>query len=434
MIRPSKPTWGSFLWASAERPLAEARGLIRHVAGRIARDDVLGVAASLSYTSLLALVPLMAMMLAVLTAFPVFDAVRDQIQGFVFQNFVPAAGAAVQRQLLVFVSATAELTSVGVVGLAITAVLMLLTMEAAFNRIFRVARPRALLGRILVYWTVLTLGPLLIGASFSMASWVTARMMFGHAVDEPLAWLQVVTPYLLTLAAFTLVYVAVPNRRVRLRDGLWGAVVGALLFAAVRFGFVLFVSNVGTYQTVYGTLAAVPIFLLWMFLSWLAVLVGAVIAAALPEWRMHRRSAGAPVAGQRLALALDVLAALDAAVRQGHGLSRHRLLAGTAADEELLIQVLDALRSDGFIARSADGDWMLLRPLDATPLGRLLRVLEIGMPAHVPALSGRPWRRAVLSRLRAARSAEAATLDVPLGHLLGAHRSGEPGSPAGIPD
>lgn len=415
----------------AVRRLGEARHFAVHALERAVRDNVLDVAAALTYTSLLALVPLVAISVAVLTAFPVFNEVRAELQNFIFANFLPEAGSVVQENLTRFVSATGKLTAVGVVGLAVTAVLMLMTIESAFNTIFRVTRSRRLMARMLVYWTVLTLGPLFIGVSFSISSYLAAagKSFLGDQATDLWTRVSWVMPYLLTVAAFTLLYATVPNRRVQPKDAFIGAVLGAALFAALRFGFLLFVANVRTYQTIYGALAALPLFLIWMYLSWVVVLFGAVITASLPEWRMRRdvRLAGGKAEAQ-LALALDILAALARTQRSGQGLSRTRLLGITAAAEDTLVNVLETLRKAHIVVRTAEGQWMLARSLADLTLNDLLRVLGLGLPGDPPAPRDEKWADPVRAALEQARRAQADALAVPLADLLGPH--GERGMPA----
>lgn len=406
---------------------------ISHLLARMAQDNLFGVAAALTYTSLLALVPLIAIAVAVLTAFPVFDQVREQLQVFLFDNFLPDVGIAVQEHLSAFVGATGRLTAVGVGGLAVTALMMLLTIEQAFNTVFRVTRARGVMSRLLVYWTVLTLGPLLIGVSFSISSYLAAAgedILTGRAVSlwTRMSW---VMPYGLTLVAFTLLYTAVPNRVVRLRDAFIGALVAATLFAALRYGFLLFVANARSYETVYGALAALPLFLLWMYLSWTVVLIGAVLTAALPEWRMRRgpRLAGSETEA-RLALALDIMAALGRTQRFGRGLSRQRLLSLTAAAEDTMSDVLNCLRKANLVARTTENNWILSRPLSEITLNDLLRVLDAGVPGDPPALRNEGWAAPVRAALARARAAQDDALGVPLDALVLRHS--EPPPPSSV--
>lgn len=389
-------------------------------------DNVMGVAASLSYTSLLALVPLLAIAVAILAAFPVFDTVRDQISDFALETLVPSSRDVIQENVGRFVAATDQLTAVGVAGLAVTAVMTLATIERAFNIIFRVARGRDLVARVVVYWTILTLGPLLIGASFAVAGMLydeTSRLIGGSlSLVEKVAFL---TPYLLTLLAFMLVYILVPNRPVRFLDALAGAVVAASLFAGLRLIFVAFLGSAGTYQTLYGALAALPLFLIWMFLSWLMVLIGAVLTAALPEWRQQRgHLAGAGAAG-RMALGIDLIGFLAAGREDGRGRQRGEILTYTGAAEAAVMATLDRLRAARFVERTTGGGWVLTRGLQATTLGQLLDALDMGLPPISDDAPIRPWTSNLRAVLEDARGAGQAALDVPLAELFP--------SPAGCP-
>lgn len=399
----------------ARRQGGAAWGFLRHLGRRLMAENVLGVAGALSFTSLLALVPLLTIALSVLAAFPVFDRVRAQLQQFIFDNFLPAVGMAMEERIALFIQAADSLTALGVVGLAVTAVMLLMTVEGAFNRIFRVVRGRRVLARVVVYWTILTLGPLLIGASFAIASSLAARVLGGPAAAF---WTsgQLAVPYLLTLAAFTLVYLVLPNRRVRPRDALVGAMVAAVLFASLRFGFVVFITNVKTYQTLYGAVAAIPIFLIWMFLSWMAILAGAIITASLPEWRLRRGVLGGSERQARLVLALDLLAMLARAAPRG--LSRAGMLAATAAPEEALLAVVERLRRGHFLARTTDNRWVLVRPLGEATLHDLIVALGLDLPELPPGASGRPWQARLRLLLAQARERDGEALTVPLSDVI----------------
>ncbi|MBN2751124.1 MAG: YihY family inner membrane protein, partial [Rhodospirillaceae bacterium] len=291
------------------RKFAPGFDLALYVFARGQKDQFLRVAASLSYTSLIALVPLIAIAVAIFSAFPAFSSVRGQLEDFISQSMVPNAGQSVQVYLRQFINATGKLTTVGVVGLGATAILTLTTIETAFNAIFRVARQRPMVSRILVYWAILTLGPLLFGVSSSLSSGLFAlhRTLAGGIFGDVFVWAFLLTPMVFSCAAFTLLYAAVPNRPVAWRDALIGGVVAAVLFASLRFGFARFVASGNTYRTLYGALAVIPLFLLSMYLSWAVILFGAVMTAALPEWRAHAASGGvAAGAAAEVGIALDV--------------------------------------------------------------------------------------------------------------------------------
>lgn len=261
---------------------------IVHVAKRYQQDRASSVAAALSYSALLSLVPLLAIALAMLAAFPAFGSTRATIERWVFANFVPAVGNAVEDQVSTFVANAGSLSAIGLIGLGISAVTMLITIESEFNVVFRVAEPRGLVARLLLYWSLVTLGPLLIGASLSIEGALIALNpdQPGIQVVAPLlAILAVPLPTLLSIAAFSLLFAQAPNRPVRGFDAVIGGAVAGLLFALLRWGFAVYITRSHSYATIYGAAAVVPITLLWMFLSWAVVLVGAEITAALPEWR-----------------------------------------------------------------------------------------------------------------------------------------------------
>ncbi len=392
-------------------------GLAVYVGRRYGRDRASSLAASLSYTALLALVPLMAIALAMLAAFPVFGTVRASLQGWVFTNFVPAIGEVVQEQVSRFIANAGRLSAAGIVGLAVSAIMMLVTIETTLNQVFRVAKPRSALSRVLVYWTVMTLGPLLIGASLSLQGYLTAlgHWQFGRTAAATLA---APLPTLLSIAAFTVLFAMVPNRQVRPRDAVVGGSVAGLLFALLRWVFALYVVHSGAYSTIYGAVAAVPIFLFWTYLSWVVVLVGAETTAALPEWRAGMaRIERRPPGERRLTLALQVLAALHEAALAGHGaVGRRVLLAATAAPEAELAAVLRRLQGQSYVAPTTRHRVVLGRDLATVTLADLVDALDLGLAVDAGLVA--PWRREAEQRLAVARAQTEDALEIPLATLL----------------
>lgn len=392
---------------------------LRYVADRFQRDRAVRMAASLSYTSLLSLVPLMAIALAMLAAFPVFDDIRDQIQIWAFQNFVPAVGEVVQDQVGAFIANAGKLTAAGVVGLAVTAVLLLVTIEDALNAVFRVERERSPLAKLLVYWTVVTLGPLLIGLSLSLQTYLAAASHWAVGRTGT-ALMTMPLPTLLSIVAFTILLMAVPNRRVRFRDAVIGGTVAGLIFAALRGAFGYYVSTADFYTNVYGAVAAVPIFLMWMFMSWTAVLVGAEITAALPERRagFHREDQYARGA-RYLTVALEVLAMLAEAARHGSGgVSRADLLERTAVAEADLRPVLMKLLATDFIAQTLGKSYVLARDLTVTTLDDLLHAMDQDLALDKTIATRSAWRPEVEGRIKSARESSLNALSTPLADML----------------
>ncbi len=277
--------------------LKKIREFIYFVMKRAQNDTVLRVASSLSYTSLIALVPVLAIALAIFSAFPVFNEVRQQVQDMIIQNLMPDTGQDIKLYFAQFINATAKLTTIGVVGIALTAILLLSTIENSFNFIFKVTRPRRFTTKITLYWTIITLGPLLLGTAFSLKGYAAFNDVL-HTVPELQVIMGSILPFLLTWLVLTGVYVFVPNKKVDFLNAGAGAFVAMCLFWILRFGFSMFMVKNNTYKTLYGAVAAVPLTLVWMYLYWAAVIFGAVVTAALEEFRqLDRRNLNKIIAG-----------------------------------------------------------------------------------------------------------------------------------------
>ncbi|SIT12273.1 YihY family inner membrane protein [Insolitispirillum peregrinum] len=423
------------------------RDIAVHIGRRLVADNIPGVAASLSYTSLLALVPLLSVSLAMLTAFPAFSGAKSLVQDFIFQGLLPTASPAVQQTLTSFISATGKLTAVGVTGLAVTAVLLLTTIEKAFNTIFRASRGRSWGNRLLVYWTVLTLGPLLMGAASAIGgnlasatsdAGVQAGKLLGLGNtrglwNDVLAGVSDFLPPLLIAACFTILYWAVPSRRIPTRDALIGALLATVAFGLLRLAFLQFFSKGGSYQTIYGALATVPLLLLWMYLTWLVVLTGAVVAALLPDLRdlwNERRRGKVHLSGmferQPLLLAVGALLALEEAVPQG--LSGAALTARLLSDgQDDLLEDMDSLlhrlRTADLVVCDDRGIWHRTLGGDRCTVGQVVRALGYGLPSEVTSgeavqrAASEPWQGALLDTLQAAQGVFGQQLEVPLSAL-----------------
>lgn len=261
---------------------------------RFTADDALIRAAALSYTSLLSLVPLLAIGLAILAAFPAFESARTQMQNVLVGNLVPDVGQQVREMIDGFVSNAGNLTAVGVVGLIVTAVLLLYSIEDAMNRVFRITRSRTYMSRLLVYWTVLTLGPVLLAASLSISGWLFSPLSDNKVLSEVVAVASSLFHFIMLVALFTLLYAAMPARHVKFRPAAAGGAVAALAVTVLRFGFHIYVADMHAYQSIYGALAAIPIMLFWMYLGWAAVLAGAELTACLIEMEEEGRIIPSP--------------------------------------------------------------------------------------------------------------------------------------------
>jgi len=254
------------------------------VAKRFQQDRCERVAGALSFTTVLAVVPLTAVIIAVLSLFPVFDIWKTVIQDFIYSNFVPASGDVVQKYLTQFAGKAGRLTAVGLVFLMVTAIMLMATIEDAFNDIWRVSNTRKLLYRFLVYWALLTLGPILIAVSLTLTSQFFALPIFGQ--DE-ITWihqtLEVVSPLVFETGAAVLLYMVVPNAPVRWRYAVIGGVFAAVLIEVAKRLFATSMKTFTSYQVVYGAVAALPIFLVWIYISWVVILLGAIVVATLND-------------------------------------------------------------------------------------------------------------------------------------------------------
>lgn len=254
---------------------------------RFVADRCLSRAAELTFTTLLAIVPLMMVGLVLFSIFPKFAILGDQAQDFIFTHFVPSTGQVIQSQLNLWVKKTVQLSWLGIGSLLITAIFLLFSIESAFNAIWRIKKSRHFIEGFFLYWGILTLAPLLLGACillFSKAfSWSGAEILGWH-LSLTKKWLGSGVMFLITALWFSLLYRLLPNRVSPLKYCFIAGMVAALLFELARQGFAFYIDRFSIYTLVYGALASIPIFLLWLYLSWVIVLFGAELLQILPYW------------------------------------------------------------------------------------------------------------------------------------------------------
>ena len=271
------------IWQKTKHGVLIGYGFCLLVYRRFVEDGCAHRAAALAYTSLLSLVPLLTVSFAVLAAFPVYQNVGDKIQDFIFQNFVVSSANVVQQHIQAFMTKATQLSATGSFFLLVTAILLIFNIEQAFNSIWRVKHRRKGVSAFLSYWAVLTLMPILIGVGFAVTSYL-ASVPFITGAAESLGLkkpLLAMLPYLLTLFAFTLLYITVPNCKVRIRYAFVGGLLATLLFELAKAGFAAYITHFPTYKLLYGALAALPIFLVWVYVSWLIILFGAEVNCIL---------------------------------------------------------------------------------------------------------------------------------------------------------
>jgi membrane protein len=344
---------------------------------RFIDDKCFETAGALSYTTLVSLVPLTVAIFAMFSVFPVFASARDTLVDFVFRNFVPAAGRHVQDALTTFANNAKGLTGISILVMLFSAVSILVSIEDRLNRIWRVKRPRGWGSRLVLYWAALSLGPILIVGGIAATSYVMAMPLLQGAagqistIGHPL--LSVV-PFLVTFITLWLMYSFIPNCKVSRQDAAIGALIGAVLFEIVRWGFTLFVHRAQTYQMIYGAaLAAIPIFLLWIYLSWVIVILSASIAASAAAFDYHAPKKMLPDGAEFLGLMVVLRHFIDAQ-RTGDTLEHADIREREPyLRSNLVAECFDDLCRAELIQRADNGRWLLVRSLDSTDLLRVYR-------------------------------------------------------------
>ena len=385
---------------------------------RFLADRAINSAAALTYTTLFAVVPMMTVTFSMLSAIPAFQGTGEQIQSFIFHNFVPSSGETVQEYLREFTTQARKLTWVGVVLLAVTAFMMLVTIEKAFNTIWRVRQPRRGISSFLLYWAILSLGPILLGAGFAATTYITSLSLLSG--PDALVGAQTLigfAPLLSSVAAFTLLYSSVPNARVPLRHAFAGGLFTAVLLELAKGMFGLYVSLFPGYQLIYGAFATVPLFLLWIYLSWLIVLFGAELVCNLSSSRHWRRRAL-----PRVLVLLGVLRVFHRGQQKGQAVSHAEVQReGWLLPEDEWAELTEFLAGEQLICRASGGGWVLCRDLQHYSLHQLLMrsPWPLPRPGQLPEQLDEAWYPALREVLERLHAEQATLFEGSLAHWLG---------------
>jgi len=345
--------------------------LVRLIAGRFSQDRCAQMAASLTFTTLLALVPLATILLAVFSAFPAFADLTDAIKKFLAANMLPDTGARlVSSYLEQFAESAVRLTALSVVFLGLAAILMMFTIDHALNSIWHVSRPRTLIQRVLIYWLVLTVGPLLVGGSLSLTTWAVG-ISVGYASPVSAVGLLAlkITPLLLTAPAFIFLFRVVPNRYVPMRHAVIGGAVSALAFESMNSFFALYLAHFPGFKLVSAVFATAPAVLLWVYLSWISMLLGAVVASSLSHWRSTDRQQPDPVA--QLYYALCMLRMMAKGLRSGRVQTLPVFCEKLHVGFDFLEQILAKLVRANLVSKLAGQGWSMVRDPELVKLGEL---------------------------------------------------------------
>ncbi|MHA6205563.1 YihY family inner membrane protein [Dyella soli] len=389
---------------------------------RFIDDKCFETAGALSYTTLVSLVPLIVASLAIFAAFPAFAAARTTLIEFVFSNFVPAAGEKVQQYLNGFADNASKLTGLSIIVMFFSALSMMVSIEDRLNRIWRVRRQRGWGSRLLLYWAALTLGPVLIVGGLALSSYVTAVPLLQDAsVQLGLRQRLIGTlPFLVTFLTLVLMYVVVPNRKVIWTDAALGALLGAVLFEIARWGFSRFVHHAQTYQQVYGAaLAAIPIFLLWIYLSWVIVILCASVAASLSAFDYQPPSTCLSEDAAFLGLLVVLRHFIDAHRRGGRVDPEEVRISDPYLPSGAIAGYFEDLQRADVIRRVEGGGWLLSRSLDSTDLLRVYAHSSHRLPLR-PAEEARTQGIRLPAELIALLDIAAQSIDATLGTRLNA--------------
>jgi membrane protein len=338
-----------------------------------------------------------------MTALPVFDRMRVALHSFLESRLMPEAiSSSIFKYLDQFSANASSLTIVSILSFAVTSLMTMSTIDSALNTIWGVQRPRPLSKRLITYWAILSVGPILLGVSLTLASYLASVSAGFVNAPPPLVTAALDgLPIVLFTLAYGALYVAVPNRRVEWRDALTGAFVAALAFEAAKRGFAIYLTRVPTYTLVYGTLSSIPLLLLWIYYIWIITLGGALVAASLPalygrSWNRGR------AAGDVYGDALRILRALYRARHVDHpgtvpGLSAYAIGQAARIDRTGTDRILDRLEADGLVIRTreivsrgatrqkADDLWLFAADATVVTVDRVFRLFAFD-PDHVAAL------------------------------------------------
>lgn len=377
-------------------------------------------AAALTYMTLFAVVPTMTVVFTMFSLFPAFDGIAGQLETFLFSYLLPDAGLEVESQLLKFTEQARSLTLAGVGMLLVTAYLMIKHIESTFNRIWGVAEARRGLNNFLLYWAILSLGPLLLGVGVAVSTYLLSLRFLGDHYDPSgIIPLLRYAPWLLTAAVFTLLFAAVPNCKVPLKNACVGGCLTAICFELFKDLFGLVVANT-SYTTVYGTFAMVPLFLLWIYVLWVIVLSGAVLVYTMTAFKVAHPDTRARYP--------DLLAALLALWQfrqcQKTGVcARDGELLHVGVEADQWLRVREMLIAHRVVAVTAHDEYVLCQDLSLLTLHQLANI--VGMRPHLPAvhepLQSFDWFPEIARRLQSIDRRIETELDVSLEQIFSAH-------------
>jgi membrane protein len=392
----------------------------KYLAGRFGVDRCSDNAAALTYMSLFALVPLLTVLYTMASAVPAFQGLEGQMQAFMFEHLMPDTNSEISSYLEDFSRQAKNLTGPGIVFLVVTAVLMLRNIEKAFNQIWRASENRSAVSSFLLYWAVLSLAPIMIGLALALSTYLGS---FAVALEEydvmgVKTMLLKTSPLVLSTLGFSLVYVAVPNCRVPFKHALIGGFIAAIAFHIARAAFTDLVKG-SSYTFIYGAFAAVPLFLLWIFLSWNIVLMGGILVHSLSAYQTEEQASR-----PRILKALDILYLFWEKQKSGTVVSEVELIRGRSRqvikglDSDTWRELRDIFIHRKLLAENDKGQYLLCRDLHDVSFWQLKEWVndEHAYNGNAPVGAG-SWQNQAYQLLREQRDHQHAQLDISLAEL-----------------
>ena len=355
------------------------KAFVSYLFKRFAENRCSSIAAELTVTSLLALVPLTAVVFALLAFIPSFQELGDQLQTLLFKYFVPGTGETVQHYINEFVGKAKGLSGVGTLMLLVTALLMMRTIDTSFNKIWHVESSQSMVRTLLVYWAVLTLGPILMGSSLLITSYIKSLPIISDVVSEHGFGVTLWLPFFMASLAFCVMYYVIPNAKIALKNAVISGVVTAMLFEVAKYFFAVFVTSFSTYQLIFGALAAVPLFLIWIYLSWSIVLLGAEFCHALGAFEIVESCNREHPFIQLVALLLNLARHQQCGTYlndQGHQAEKGE--SSVISD----IYWLEKLVEAGLVAKVSEGNYCLVKRADKIDYATIFDLSGRQLPAQ----------------------------------------------------
>ena len=398
--------------------LQNANLRLRYLLNRLVEDRLNAGAAALTFVTLFALVPLLTVTLSIASALPAAGNIEDKLSEFLLQFLLPESSTQVVEYLSTFISQARSLTAFGVIILLVSAILMLRNVEKALNDIWRNRANRKPLASFLLYWAVLSLGPAAIGFGLGIRAYLFAATNDWGGVDLYGLGSVLISllPFVISAMGLTFLYVVVPNCQVPMHHALIGGVFAAVTFTVARMLFTAVMAQ-SSYTLVYGAFAAVPLFLLWIYVTWIIVLIGGVLAHSLSAYQTDEQ-AQTPT----LMKALDILYLFWRAQRKGLGIAELEVLSANdvlpgGIDADSWRRIRDILISEQLLKRLDRGHYLLSRDLHHFTLAELAELLR-AEPTYVLPEQAMPWRKTAAALLQNNLDQESSLLATPLAELF----------------